>query len=143
MTVPRKPISSTLRKTPKPRVRKPNTKADVWPQPLKERELQAMAIQGLKAMGYRVLNVSRRPVRRCPHCNGWTNSHDGVTPGTPDLLARRSGWQKGRWIGIEMKTLTGRLRPEQKEIHEDGGSFVARSVDDIVEIDKELRTAEG
>ena len=53
-------------------------------------------------------------------------------PGTPDIL----GTYQGRAIGIEVKSATGRQRPEQKlwqaQFERAGGLYIlARSVDDV------------
>lgn len=66
------------------------------------------------------------------HYNAWGGP---MSPkGVPDLIC----CQKGRFIGIEVKTETGRVSPEQEEfirrINEAGGlAFVARSLDDVIE----------
>lgn len=54
--------------------------------------------------------------------------------GVPDIL----GIFKGRLLGIEVKTATGKLSPEQERfiqnINDAGGiGFMARSVDDVIE----------
>lgn len=66
------------------------------------------------------------------HYNAWGGP---MSPkGVPDLIC----CQNGRFIGIEVKTITGKISPEQLEfirrINEAGGlAFVARSLDDIIE----------
>ena len=65
------------------------------------------------------------------HYNAWGGP---MSPkGVPDLIC----CQNGRMIGIEVKTLHGRVSPEQEEfirrINEAGGlAFVARSLDDVI-----------
>lgn len=55
------------------------------------------------------------------------------TKGVPDIL----GIYQGRFLGIEVKSETGILRPEQKQflenIQKNGGiGFVARNLDDVI-----------
>lgn len=54
---------------------------------------EAHIVGGLRALGYEVSYVS-----------GY---------GLPDVLARRVSWPAGLCVGLEIKTLTGRLRPSQ------------------------------
>jgi len=56
------------------------------------------------------------------------------TKGVPDIL----GIYKGRFLGIEIKTASGKVRPEQEafleNIRENGGiGFVARNLDDVID----------
>lgn len=57
----------------------------------------------------------------------------GCIRGMPDIL----GIWKGRMLGIEVKTETGRVSDDQRKfidrINSEGGiAFVARSVDDVI-----------
>ena len=58
----------------------------------------------------------------------------GQSKGIPDILARRSSWPKGLWIGLELKRPVGWRwsDPEQKAVHELGGSFVVHSAEDAM-----------
>lgn len=56
------------------------------------------------------------------------------TKGVPDIL----GIYKGRFLGIEVKTEKGKVRPEQEEFLENirrhgGIGFVARNLDDVID----------
>jgi len=58
----------------------------------------------------------------------------GSTPGCPDIL----GIYKGRMLGIEVKTKSGKLTERQERFIEwinfEGGiAFVAKSVEDVME----------
>jgi Holliday junction resolvase len=58
----------------------------------------------------------------------------GSTPGCPDIL----GIYKGRMLGIEVKTKSGKLTERQalfiESINMEGGiGFMARSVEDVME----------
>lgn len=73
--------------------------------------------------------------------NGWVRTKDGYrpmrfggVPGQPDIM----GCYFGRFVGIEVKTDTGRQRPEQADwqaaIEAAGGCYIlARSVADALE----------
>ena len=66
------------------------------------------------------------------HYNAWGGP---MSPkGIPDLIC----CQNGRMVGIEVKTKTGRVSPEQEEfirrINEAGGlAFVARDLDTVID----------
>jgi len=56
------------------------------------------------------------------------------TKGVPDIL----GIYKGQFLGIEVKTAKGKVRPDQEQflenIRKHGGiGFVARSLDDVID----------
>lgn len=58
----------------------------------------------------------------------------GSAPGVPDIV----GIHQGKFLGIEVKTASGKLSPHQerflKNINAAGGiAFVARSLDDVIE----------
>lgn len=65
----------------------------------------------------------------------------GLAPGSADLI----GWVRGRFLSIEVKSATGRVRPEQTNwmnaVNAHGGiAFVARSAAEAVEkLDHEIR----
>jgi len=59
----------------------------------------------------------------------------GLAPGSADLI----GWVRGRFLSIEVKSATGRVRPDQQNwmnvVNSHGGiAFVARSVAEAVEL---------
>ncbi len=97
--------------------------------PPREDEIQKQIVQGLSALGFLVLVTSRR-VKRCRHCGNWQSGKDGAARGIPDLLVSRQGWRQ--WVGAEIKSATGRLRPEQQELHERGLTLVWRSWEDAL-----------
>lgn len=97
--------------------------------PPREDEIQRQIVQGLSALGFLVLVTSRR-VKRCRHCGNWGRGDDGATRGIPDLLISRPGWK--RWLGAEIKSATGKLRPEQQDLHERGLTVVWRSWEDAL-----------
>lgn len=96
-----------------------------------EESIQRVIVEGLTALGFTVLVTSRR-VKRCPHCGNWQRGDDGATKGIPDLYFTRREWGN-KWIGAEIKSATGRLRPEQKVLAGEGLVFVWRSWEDALE----------
>jgi hypothetical protein len=59
----------------------------------------------------------------------------GLAPGSADLI----GWVQGRFLSIEVKSATGRVRPEQQTwmnvVNAHGGiAFVARSAAEAVQL---------
>ena len=58
----------------------------------------------------------------------------GQSKGIPDILARRASWPNGVWIGLELKRPVGWrwTDPEQKRVHELGGSFIVHSAEDAM-----------
>lgn len=54
----------------------------------------------------------------------WNNNDAGL----PDVFVTHPEWPTGEWLGIELKTATGKLRPKQQELHDKGRTVVARSV---------------
>ncbi len=74
-------------------------------------------------------NVGKLPD---PRTGRWVTF--GLAPGAPDIICIVRG---GRFIGIEVKTPTGKLRPDQEAFRDMlqslGATYVvARSVDDAV-----------
>lgn len=85
-----------------------------------EASIQATLKQALETLGYIVGEVNKGRKRR-----------DAVyfqTAGLPDLFVTHPEWPAGEWLGIELKTATGKLRPAQKELNDKGRTVVARSV---------------
>lgn len=99
-----------------------------------ECDIQAGAVAELRLLGYVVLETTT-------HIRG-TNKRSGVTPGIPDLLVSHVEWATGPvWIGVEMKTATGTLTKEQKELFAGGRICVARTVDEAVALVREYEYA--
>lgn len=104
--------------------------------PVPEACIQREIVEGLRRRGYVVLEVgkARRGVTclKCGTANpaGW----GGNTKGCPDLLISRQEWQAGTWLGLEVKTATGKLRPEQQALTDAGRLFVVRSWNDVLSV---------
>lgn len=66
--------------------------------------------------------------------NNPAHHRTGQSKGIPDILARRASWPVGMWIGLELKRPVGWRwsDPEQKAVHELGGSFVVHSAEDAM-----------
>ena len=106
-----------------------------------EETIQQATIHALRALGYRVQQTTHRvKLACCPKC--FTKFHPkgnyGATKGISDLLVRSENWPKYFWVHIEMKGPKTPLSPEQKELAAADGIVIARSVDDAVEIMKEV-----
>jgi hypothetical protein len=102
---------------------------------IREEDVQHTIVEGLRALGYTVLQTSRRGIRGvCPGCGTRIKSYggDGADKGTPDLLVSKPGWL-GAWIGLEVKSPTGVLRPEQRELAQRCMVFVVRSWEEALE----------
>ena len=90
-----------------------------------EAELQRLVTRGLRLLGFLVLSTVVRP-KRC-RCGAWGGAHTGMDRGVPDLLVRHRTWPTGFWLGMELKSEKGRLRPEQAELQQAGAIVVVRS----------------
>ena len=101
-----------------------------------EDEIQGQIVQGLRALCFTVLVTTVRP-KRCPQCQRWGKEGSGATKGIPDLFFSRQEWGN-RLYGAEIKSATGRLRPEQKVLADRGMTFVWRSLEDALETLKKL-----
>ena len=86
-----------------------------------EADIVAAAVQLLEISGYVVLRVGQHRADKA-----------GQTPGTPDLFVGREG--APFWLGLEMKTGTGRVRKEQKELAEKGLILVARTPEEALRL---------
>lgn len=65
-------------------------------------------------------------------CEPIPNAYARGTKKLGDLLVRRSTWDAGFVVQIEVKTAKGYLRPEQRMAVEQGRMIVIRSVDDAL-----------
>jgi hypothetical protein len=90
--------------------------------PIPEASIQATVKQALETLGYTVLEIAKG--RSAKAAGAWT----GTTPGTPDLFVSHAAWGEPTWIGIELKTKTGRVRPEQQALADKGLTKICRSV---------------
>jgi ribosomal protein S19E (S16A) len=91
-----------------------------------EASIQSTLKQALETCGYIVGEV-----------NKGRKSRDAVyfqTVGLPDLFVTHPEWPQGEWLGIELKSATGKLRPAQQELHDKGRTVVARSVAEGLEM---------
>lgn len=99
-----------------------------------EAQIQNTILDGLRALGYTVLSTSEhRRAIACPHCHGlFTPSGGrGVDKSIPDLLVGDE--QGGVWIGLEVKSASGRLRPGQAELATKGLIRVVRSLEEALD----------
>ena len=91
-----------------------------------EAKLVHAICQELERRGYTVLRVGQHVA-----------AGSGTTTGTPDLFVTHPAWQRWAgpvWIGIEVKTDTGQLTPEQADLARDCGVPTVRSVEEAVKV---------
>lgn len=106
-----------------------------------ETAIQGMILDGLRLMGvfaWRSTNFPA-PIRRGREIVGFRKANQ-ETVGMPDIMAVING----RLLGVEVKSETGRQRPEQKEWEQklnSAGAFyiVARGWDEVEAMVKRLR----
>lgn len=99
-----------------------------------ESNVQRGIIERLTLAGYTVVVTSRiRRGSRC-RCGQWNvpAGGDGVTRGCPDLFVTHHAWPTAVWLGLEVKTATGRVSPEQQRLADDSRIVIVRSQDDAV-----------
>lgn len=114
-----------------------------------EKDIQSESVDALKKLGYEVLvnNAGlRREAAEALRKAGITKGAVFQTPGIPDISVRRPTYPKGHWVLIEFKTQEGQMTKAQERIHNLGGSYLCRSLDDVlaalreVENDPSLKT---
>ncbi|MDB5057246.1 MAG: hypothetical protein JWO59_718 [Chloroflexi bacterium] len=93
-----------------------------------EADIQRGIVDGLRAMGYIVLETER--YRRKCSCGSYARGSHG-TPGQPDLFVSHEAWGN-QWLGLECKKPGGRIRPEQAELAARGVTVVVRNWEDAV-----------
>lgn len=88
-------------------------------------------------LGYTVMETgkgrSRQTCSRCgnkSYATGW----QGNTRGLPDLYIHRQSWPRGRAVAVELKTPTGTIRKEQKELADAGLTYICRSVGCVIDV---------
>ena len=89
-----------------------------------EASIQATLKQALETCGYTVLEIAKG--RSSKAAGLWT----GTTPGAPDMLVSHPDWPTAEWLGLELKTPTGKVRPEQQKLADLGRVVIVRSVAD-------------
>lgn len=105
---------------------------------LTEEQIQAQFIEYLQLTGHEVLQTSRRGVF-CRHCRRKVYGPDGATKGLPDLLFTHKKWfSKRGWVGVEVKGAKTAVSDEQKRLAELGFTRIVRSLDELMEITKEV-----
>lgn len=102
-----------------------------------EQSIQDESVKALKSLGYTVLvhNAGlRKEAAAALKKAGITHGAVFATPGCPDISYRKPSWDRGAWCMIEFKTDSGKMTPAQQVIHDAGGSFLCRSLDDVLEL---------
>jgi hypothetical protein len=98
------------------------TAPDSTTAPQSEKEICRQIVAALRRRGYTVLQVGQLIARG-----------SGTTTGTPDLFVSRASWG-GLWQPIEVKTATGKVRPEQQALINAGLSAIVRSAEQAIEL---------
>ena len=114
-----------------------------------EKDIQATLVQALRQCGYEVMETGQdrsqlqgrmmdaiRPFLRGDIAEAfifnligkvlrtWSNNDAGL----PDLFITHPDWPSGEWLGIELKTPTGKVRPEQQRLADLGRVVIVRGV---------------
>lgn len=104
---------------------------------VREEDIQQQIVEGLSLYGYIVLQTTVRGIKaRCKGCGSELKAYGGygADKGVPDLLVSRTDWMAGVWVGLEVKSETGRLKPEQAELLAQNRIHVVRSFDEAKSI---------
>jgi hypothetical protein len=92
-----------------------------------EKQIQQSIVEGLRLMGYVVLETGQR-----------RSDLAGNTIGLPDVFCTRPEWRTrngtGFWIALEMKKPGGRVRPAQAALVAAGVSAIVRNLDEALEV---------
>lgn len=82
----------------------------------RESEIQASIVKLLKGFGFTVLVTSR----------GLQRGSSAIQKGIPDLLVSIPSVPFG-WVGLEVKTAKGKVRPEQQVLHNNKEVAIVRN----------------
>jgi hypothetical protein len=94
---------------------------------MRESDIERAIHEELNIRGFTCLHTSS-------HIRGKPASYaTGVDKGVPDLIVTHRSWPIGVWLGVEVKTVTGRLRPEQLNLLNEGRIIVAREPQSAVD----------
>jgi hypothetical protein len=89
-----------------------------------ESELQSSIVRMLRALGFVVKSTNTYDRRRAR-----VMAQD---KGIPDLLVSHSDFAP-KWIGMEVKTPGGKMKPEQQALLDEGRIVVVRSLQEALE----------
>lgn len=109
---------------------------------ISEAELQRQIVEALEVMRFKVLVTTVKIRSKNPK-----HHRTGQSKGIPDVIISKPQWMEGIWLGLEVKSENGRVRPEQQELARLGRIVIVRSLDEAIEAartaDGELRRAGG
>jgi RNA polymerase subunit RPABC4/transcription elongation factor Spt4 len=117
-----------------PRGDKPSRQKD---NTMTEAQLQNMVRSTLALLGYTVLEVGKsRGKQRCPRCGtyAYATGWQGNTVGVPDLYIHAPWWKIPCGIAIELKTETGKVRTEQKNLADQTMTSICRTVECVLAV---------
>lgn len=110
-----------------------------------ESEIQATVVKSLKALGYEVLvnNAGlRKEAAQALRKVGIKKGAIFQTPGIPDLSVRKRYYKKGFWVLFELKTKKGAMSPAQQQLHDVEGSYLCRSLEEVLAVLREVEQSE-
>lgn len=87
-----------------------------------ESELQSSIKKALLDLGYTAKTTS----------NYMRNRRGAKEKGIPDVLVTHRRWERGIWLGLEVKLPKGRMSPDQDDLLKDGRIYVVTSIDEAV-----------
>lgn len=102
---------------------------------VREEDIQAAIMDALRRRGYTVKQTSEHRRRiQCLECGKWFTPDNGrgCDAGVPDLLVSHVSWPPYLWLGMEVKTESGRLSPAQQELEREHRIVVVRGVEDAL-----------
>lgn len=98
---------------------------------INEKQLQNQITQVLRLLGYTIMETGKaRGKTKCPKCNvySYATGWQGNTAGLPDLYIHSINWPTALALAVELKTQTGTVRKEQKELNDKGLTTICRSL---------------
>lgn len=111
-----------------------------------EKDVQRTIVEGLRVLGYEVLEISRKfPVECCPACGTRfrASKWGGGDRGIPDLFVSRTTWPVGAWLGLEVKGPTTRVSVDQIRLREGDRIVIVRSWEAALKAIEEFRREVG
>lgn len=100
-----------------------------------ESALQKQIYSLLTTIGYKVMETGKgRAKQKCSKCgfSSYATGWQGNTVGLPDLYIHSINWPRGQSLAVELKTQTGEIRKEQKQLADAGLVYICRSVGCVI-----------
>ena len=100
-----------------------------------ESQFQTLVRNTLAVLGYTVIETGKaRSKVACPKCRTWHYpvGWQGNTPGCPDLYIHAAHWNTPVAVAVELKTKTGAVRREQKNMADQKMTVICRDVESVI-----------